>query len=150
MFPPITALRERVVPEGGDTIHGNYIQEGTCIGFNLPGLLTNSIFGSDPKVFRPERWLEASPDQLEKMERVHELMFNYGFTRCLGIGLANMVLGKFMVEVVASSTSPFIADNASQVLRRWDVTSTRPQKPWESRCHGIFYQKDFFVRITAI
>ena len=25
---------------------------------------------------------------------------------------------------------------------------TRPIKPWSSRCHGIFYQNDFFVRIT--
>ncbi len=55
-----------------------------------------------------------------------------GTLRCLGIRMANLVLSKFMIEV----------------LRRWDVTLTRPQKPWNSRCHGIFYQKDFFVRIA--
>ena len=33
-------------------------------------------------------------------------------------------------------------------MRRWDIVVTRPIKPWSSRCHGIFYQKDFFVRIT--
>ncbi|KAF2188485.1 putative benzoate 4-monooxygenase cytochrome P450 [Zopfia rhizophila CBS 207.26] len=132
VFPPITALRERVVPAGGDTLRGHFIPGGTRIGLNLLGLLTHEVFGRDPKVFRPERWLEAAPQQLRSMERVHELMFNWGFTRCLGIRLANLMISKFMIEV----------------FRRWDVTTTRPQKPWDSRCHGIFYQKDFFVRIT--
>ncbi|KAI0977109.1 putative benzoate 4-monooxygenase cytochrome P450 [Xylaria arbuscula] len=131
IFPPITALRERVVPPEGDTI-GSFIPGGTNIGLNLPGLLTHSTFGLDATVFRPERWLDATPDQLRKMERIHELVFNWGFTRCLGIRMAYLVIGKFFVEV----------------LRRWDITTTRPQEPWRSRCHGIFYQKDFFVRIT--
>ncbi|KAI0547221.1 putative benzoate 4-monooxygenase cytochrome P450 [Xylaria curta] len=130
-FPPISALRERVVPPEGDTI-GSFIPGGTNIGLNLPALLTHSTFGPDASVFRPERWLDATPDQLRKMERVHELVFNWGFTRCLGVRMAHVVIGKFFVEV----------------LRRWDITTTRPQEPWRSRCHGIFYQKDLFVRIT--
>lgn len=99
VFPPITALRERIVPEGGDTIQGHFLPAGTCIGLNLPGLLTNEAFGQDPKIFRPERWLDSTPEQLKAMNQVHELMFNWGFTRCLGIRLAHMMIGKFMVEV---------------------------------------------------
>lgn len=133
VFPPITALRERVVPEGGDTLRGVFIPAGTNIGLNLPGMLRNEVFGPDAHVFRPERWLEADEEQLQRMERVHELLFNWGFTRCLGIRLANAMISKFFVEV----------------FRRWDVSSTHPQQPWKSRCHGIFYQTDFHVRITA-
>ncbi len=33
------------------------------------------------------------------MERVHELVFNWGFTRCLGIKLASTMTSKFFVEV---------------------------------------------------
>lgn len=99
VFPPITALRERTVPEGGDTLAGHFVPAGTRIGLNLPGLLTNEVFGSDPKVFRPERWLEADPEQLKAMERVHELVFNWGHTRCLGIRIANIMIAKFIVEV---------------------------------------------------
>jgi cytochrome P450 len=99
IFPPITALRERVVPAKGDTLGGYYIPGGTQIGLNLPGLLTNEVFGPDAKVFRPERWLETSPEHLRAMERVHELVFNWGFTRCLGIRLANLMIAKFMIEV---------------------------------------------------
>ncbi|GAD97232.1 putative P450 monooxygenase [Paecilomyces variotii No. 5] len=133
VFPPITALRERVVPDGGDTLRGVYIPAGTNIGLNLPGMLRNEVFGLDAHVFRPERWLEADEEQLQRMERVHELLFNWGSTRCLGIRLANTMIGKFFVEV----------------FRRWDITSTHPQQPWKSRCHGIFYQTDFHVRITS-
>jgi len=99
VFPPITALRERVVPKGGDILHGTFIPGGTNIGLNLPGLLMNEVFLPDPKVFRPERWLEAGPEQLRSMERVHELVFNWGFTRCLGIKLASTMTSKFFVEV---------------------------------------------------
>ena len=59
----------------------------------------NEVFLSDPKIFRPERWLEAEPEHLRNMERVHELVFNWGFTRCLGIRLASTMIGKFFVEV---------------------------------------------------
>lgn len=99
IFPPITSLRERVVPAGGDILQGVPIPEDTNIGLNVVGLLTNEVFGNDPKIFRPERWLDASPDQLKRMDRVHELMFNWGFTRCLGTRLALLMIGKFMIEV---------------------------------------------------
>ena len=59
----------------------------------------NEVFLPDPKIFRPERWLEADPEHLRNMERVHELVFNWGFTRCLGIRLASTMTSKFFVEV---------------------------------------------------
>ncbi len=67
IFPPITALRERVVPPGGDTIGDVVLPGGTTVGLNLPGLLTNEAFGPDAKVYRLERWLNASPEQLRRM-----------------------------------------------------------------------------------
>lgn len=103
VFPPITALRERVVPKGGDTLQGTFIPGGTCIGLNLPGVLMNEVFLPDPKIFRPERWLEADPEHLRNMERVHELVFNWGFTRCLGIRLASTMTSKFFVEVCSGN-----------------------------------------------
>lgn len=99
IFPPITSLRERVVPPEGDTILGHRIPGGTNIGINMPGSLLSTIFGSDPDVFRPERWLKQEPAILVQMERVHELVFGYGATRCLEIRIAMMTLNKVLVEV---------------------------------------------------
>lgn len=65
----------------------------------MAGSLLSDIFGPDPDVFRPERWLEAGSTNLAQMERVHELVFGHGATRCLGIRIATMTLNKVFVEV---------------------------------------------------
>lgn len=98
-FPPITQLREREVPPEGDVIHGYKIPGGTWIGLNAWGLQLNPVFGDDPDVFRPERWIEASPAKYAEMMKVWELIFGYGNTKCLGQGIAMMILNKIFVEV---------------------------------------------------
>lgn len=132
VFPPLTYLRERVVPPQGDYLCGFHIPSGTNIGLNLPGLLLNPVFGLDARTFRPERWLGQEPGNLKEMERVMDLVWGGGSTRCLGIRIANASQSKFFLEV----------------FRRWDIVLTRPITPWNSRCHGVFFQKDFFVSLT--
>ncbi|TVY51209.1 Cytochrome P450 monooxygenase gsfF [Lachnellula cervina] len=98
IFPPITSLRERAVPAGGDTILGHFVPAGTNIGINMAGTMLNEVFGHDADVFRPDRWFEKDPAKLNRMERVHELVFGHGGTSCLGIRIANMTLNKTIVE----------------------------------------------------
>lgn len=106
IFPPITYLRERVTPPTGDTLNGFVLPGGVNVGFNLPGLLLNPAFGPDPKVFRPERWLDdVLPERLHEMERVIELVFGWGSTRCLGIRMANANQSKFFVAVGSATRS---------------------------------------------
>jgi cytochrome P450 len=97
--PPITQLRERIVPPEGDYYQGQYIPPGTFIGLNAWGTQLSKVYGDDPEVFRPERWLLADEAQLKEMGRVHELIFGYGTTRCLGIPIAMMNLNKIFFEV---------------------------------------------------
>ncbi|MCJ1323478.1 hypothetical protein MMC10_000138 [Thelotrema lepadinum] len=133
IFPPVTAMRERLTPPEGDCLLGHKIPGGVRIGVSMRSLLRDKVaFAPDPEVFRPERWLECEAQVMQRMERVHELVFNWGFTRCLGINLASMMSSKFFVEC----------------FRRWDITLVTPETPWESRCHGVFYQKHFWVRIS--
>ena len=99
VFPPITALRERMTPPEGDVINGFHIPGGVKIGLNMRGVLLNEVFGSDPEVYRPERWLEADPKGLGEMKGVQELVFGHGFTRCLGINIAKMNMNKVLFEV---------------------------------------------------
>ena len=106
VFPPITALRERVTPPEGDYIGGYHVPGGVNIGLNMRGVLRDKVFGSDPEVFRPERWLGQIPEHLKQMEKVQELIFGHGFTRCLGIPIATMSLNKVFVEVSHHIISP--------------------------------------------
>lgn len=103
IFPAASGLRERITPPEGDNLNGYFIPGGVNIGFNLRTMQRHPVFGSDPDVFRPERWLESGAERIVEMEKVHSMIFNYGGTRCLGIRIASLTLNKFFVEV---STTP--------------------------------------------
>lgn len=120
------------MPPEGDTYNGIFIPGGTFVGINAWGLQLDPVFGDDAHVFRPERWLTADTQVLTQMTKVQELIFGYGTTKCLGAPIAMMNLNKIFVEL----------------FRRFDIESTNPEKPWTSLCYGIFFQRDFNVRIT--
>lgn len=73
MHPAPGLILERVVPPQGIDILGNVIPGGTIVGCNAWVLhRREEVFGSDADTFRPERWLEAKPDQLKEMVSVDE------------------------------------------------------------------------------
>ncbi len=98
-FPPTAQLRERVTPPEGAKINDYSIPGGVFIGFNTWGLQLDPIYGPDPEIFRPERWLTEDRERLMEMRRVHELIFGYGNTKCLGAPIAALNLNKVFVEV---------------------------------------------------
>ena len=98
-FPPITLLRERVVPAEGDFVLGHDIPAGTNVGINAWGLQLNPVFGPDPDCFRPERWLIDDQERLQEMRQVQELVFGYGSTKCLGKAISAINMNKIIVEV---------------------------------------------------
>lgn len=60
---------ERVVPSSGMKANGYYIPEGTVV--SVAHYVTHrdpEVFGEDACQFRPERWLEADPSRLKRME----------------------------------------------------------------------------------
>jgi cytochrome P450 len=100
IHPPATGLASKVAPPAGDTINGVFIPGGTKVGANYWAVLRRKdIFGSDADAFRPERWLEASAEQLAKMDKARELVWGYGRYICLWRGVALLELNKILVEV---------------------------------------------------
>jgi len=70
MQPAVGMLLERIVPSEGMNLDGVHVPAGTIIGINpwVAARDTNA-YGADADEFRPERWLEASPEKLKLMER---------------------------------------------------------------------------------
>lgn len=102
--PPATGLISKKVPPKGDKINGIFLPAGTKIGANMWALLRRKdVFGPDSDVFRPERWLDASPEDLQKMETVSDLVWGYGRYVCLGKSVALIELNKIFVEVSPDS-----------------------------------------------
>ena len=58
----------REVPAGGATVLGHHFKEGTTLSVPIYRLHRDeSIWGPDAAEFRPERWLEASPERKKMM-----------------------------------------------------------------------------------
>jgi cytochrome P450 len=107
IFPVAIGLMSKVVPPEGDTINGLFIPGGTEIAKNDWAIQRDKkVYGEDSMLFRPERWLEAKGERLEKMERSLGLAWGYGKYSCLGKNIALMVLNKAFVEV--------------RLLKRWE------------------------------
>jgi cytochrome P450 len=100
IFPVATGIMPKVVPPSGDTINGLFIPGGTEIGKNDWAIQRDKkVYGEDSMLFRPERWLEAKGEQLEKMERNLGLAWGYGKYSCLGKNLALITMNKTIFEV---------------------------------------------------
>ncbi|KAL4902025.1 hypothetical protein BDW74DRAFT_181183 [Aspergillus multicolor] len=80
----------RVVPpaESGAAplvVDGKAIPPGTTVGISAAAVHSDpSIWGSDARSFKPERWLQGDAKQLEK----YLVTFSKGARQCLGINLA--------------------------------------------------------------
>jgi cytochrome P450 len=100
IWPVATGLMSKVAPAEGDTINGRFIPGGTEIGQCVWAVQrSKAIYGEDSMLFRPERWLEATGEKLESMERVLGLAWGYGKYSCLGKNLALIELNKVLFEV---------------------------------------------------
>ncbi len=70
LHPGVGLPLSRVVPKGGAELCETFVPEDTIVGVNAWVVhLDKDVYGEDAADFRPERWLEASPEQLKLMER---------------------------------------------------------------------------------
>jgi len=123
IWPPPAGLFSKEVPKGGDTVHGYFLPEGTEIGQSMYGIgRQESLWGPDADVFRPERWLEASPEKLQEMQTANDLVFSSGKYLCLGKPVALMEMSKFFVEVcrvMCLHTSPRLPPSRADERHRF-------------------------------
>ncbi|KIW27807.1 uncharacterized protein PV07_07512 [Cladophialophora immunda] len=132
--PAASGHGPRIVPPQGDTHDGMYIPPGTVITVCTWKLhrLNYDAYGEDADVFRPERWLEASPERRARMEKAHDLVFGYGSFRCLGERIARIELHKVLFEL----------------MRRFDFELLNPMHPLDNDVnYGIFLQSGLWVRV---
>lgn len=99
MWPNIAISLPRVVPPEGMTIDGYYVPGGYIVGMNSKQLgLSESVFGPDTHLFRPERWLEVSKEKRRDMEN-RNLAFGGPSRKCPGMHLAWVVMAKVIATL---------------------------------------------------
>ncbi|KAN0067476.1 Cytochrome P450 [Elaphomyces granulatus] len=96
LHPPFCLPLERVVPEGGVTICGQFFEAGTIVGMN-PYVVNRHqpTFGDDVDSWRPERWLNHSEEHRRKLEQ-SVMTFGAGRRVCLGKYVALLEIKKIV------------------------------------------------------
>jgi cytochrome P450 len=96
LHPAAGLMLERVVPSPGLHILGHYVSGGTIVGCNAWVLHRRpEIFGQDVNTFRPERWLEASKDELKEMKATM-FQFGAGARTCIGKNISLLEIYKLV------------------------------------------------------
>jgi hypothetical protein len=114
------------VPRGGDIFDGKFVPGGTNIGACVWSIQrVKSVFGENADMYRPERWLEASGDQLQRTEKTNDLVFAHGRYQCLGKNVAMIELRKVFVEVRKCDAELSIA---TSILWPWVCLRAHPRK----------------------
>ncbi|KAI5361822.1 Putative cytochrome P450 [Septoria linicola] len=142
VYPPVTGLLAKRVPDGGAHIEVDGVDKfapgGTQIGWNSWGMMRQEgIFGEDVEIYRPERWLardgsEKERARIARMTDVVSLCFGYGRFGCLGRGVATMELNKAIIET----------------LLRFNLQPCRLDKPFDEMVVGFYVHHNMNFVVT--
>ncbi|KAF8865287.1 cytochrome P450 [Acephala macrosclerotiorum] len=107
----------RTVPEGGVELEGKWLPAGTTVGIN-PWVLCRdkTLYGEDAEEWRPERWLEYSPERLKYLE-TYSVSFGTGARSCPGKYLAQAVYTKMIPMLFQDFEWSYTNPDAKKVLR---------------------------------
>ncbi|KAK1449429.1 hypothetical protein CMEL01_08744 [Colletotrichum melonis] len=131
IHPPVTTTLPRHVPRGGAYICGRFFPGGTRVSVS-PFVVARDkkLFGEDSDAFRPERWLECSPEKAFDMENGC-LHFSHGARICLGRHIAVMEICKVMAAL----------------LRRFRLELAAPDEEWDVRTYNLPKPKSLNIYI---
>ncbi|EED17999.1 benzoate 4-monooxygenase cytochrome P450, putative [Talaromyces stipitatus ATCC 10500] len=137
VHPPFALPFERIVPEGGLHISGQYIPANTVIGAS-PYVVNRHkpTYGDDAELWRPERWLEGGPEVRKKRDD-GLLTFGAGRRICLGkhIGIFEVkklipfLVLNYDISIVKPET--FLAEN-EWFFRQSNLLAQIRRRPLES------------------
>ncbi|KAK2051346.1 cytochrome P450 [Colletotrichum caudatum] len=131
VHPAVGFPLERFVPINGAEACGYKLTAGTNVSISPPVVHMNkSVFGEDAQIFRPERWIEASVEQLKAMEQSF-LAFGHGSRTCIGKNISLMEMGKFI----------------PQLLRNFHIEWASDQPEWKTHAAWFWKQSGLNVRL---
>lgn len=107
MHPAAGLLLERIVPEPGVEIAGEYVKGGTIVGCSAWVIHRRpEIWGDDVDVYRPERWLRreghAAEDEDRRIKVMDGMMFQFGMgsRTCIGKNISLLEIYKVVPSLL--------------------------------------------------
>jgi cytochrome P450 len=98
LSPSVPGILPRVVMPGGMEIDGQFLKEGVEVGVGTYAIHHNAKYFPEPFEYRPERWLEESPE-LDIAQKAFT-PFSLGPRGCIGKGMAYMEMMIVMARVL--------------------------------------------------
>jgi cytochrome P450 len=130
LHPAPGLILERIVPPQGMQIVDTFVPGGTIVGCNAWVVHRRpEVFGLDVDTFRPERWIEASPEKLKEMKGTM-LQFGAGVRTCIGKNISLLEIYKLVPSF----------------LRRFEIELEVPGKGWTTHNAWFVGQRDFNTR----
>ena len=156
LHPAPGLVIERIVPKQGAEICGEHIPGGTIVGCNAWVIHRRpEIFGDDVEAFRPERWLDASPDVRKKMDG-SMLQFGMGARTCIGKNISLLeiyklvpsFLRRFEVRLLLIRTAKGRYFHEGEFANGYpqQVQLANPEKEW--RLHNAWFVKQLDFNTT--
>ncbi|PMD47216.1 putative P450 monooxygenase [Hyaloscypha variabilis F] len=133
LHPATGMILSRIVPSGGAVLGDYFFPAGSEVGCN-PWLINanENIYGSDPRVFRPERWLEASESNSAAMD-TNLFSFGTGARTCIGKNISLLEVTKVI----------------PQLFRKFEFVLENPNDEWGADC-GWFVKQSFRCRVKVL
>ncbi|GAP84455.1 putative cytochrome p450 monooxygenase [Rosellinia necatrix] len=121
VYPPVPSGLPRIVAEGGNSILGKWVPEGTSVSVHQFATYHNPENFKNPDMFVPERWL-GDPEYQDDNRASHQ-PFSVGARNCLGINLAwhemRLMLAKLVYQFdIESEAGPGWVDQDVYII--WD------------------------------
>ncbi|KAJ9610545.1 hypothetical protein H2200_005322 [Cladophialophora chaetospira] len=151
-------LIERMTPPEGAHILGDYIPGNIIVSCNAWIMHRHKpTYGEDVEVFRPHRWLDASPEQQAAMNKA-SLVWGAGPNTCIGKNIAFLELFKVIPSVlrmfkVCKMTPVAVVHTRHEPSRTILLTPISlqleladPDKEWKVFNLGDPEPSEFFVR----
>jgi cytochrome P450 len=100
IHPPFSLPYERVIPPEGAVVCGKWLPGGTVVGMSAwVAHRDYELFGRDADVWRPERWIECTPEHRRKMEN-GLLTFGAGHRACIGKNISYLEIYKLVPTLI--------------------------------------------------
>lgn len=102
IFPPVPTGLTRTVPEGGDTVAGEFIEGGTTVSVYSWAATHCPENFTEPDMFIPERWLEDAGDRqrFAQDKKDASQAFSLGPRGCIGKHLSYLELRLILANLL--------------------------------------------------
>lgn len=123
LHPAVGLALERIVPETGLSVEGVFLPAGTIVGTTARAIHDKqAIFGPDPEIYNPERWLVVSEAKRTEMNNAL-FSFGMGARTCIGKNISLLEMYKLVPTILRQYEVSFDHLNLSDVCaqNRWRI-----------------------------